>query len=115
MDNEGIEIQSVEFTETDIIIKYENNAIETLPKNMETYKAFHDKWLVENPPFISDIYKSQMRNIILANINNNKNCIEELDKFFQSPNEETAKKFFRYMRNRHITLPPQKAIWTPVQ
>lgn len=114
MDNEGIEIDSVEFTENDIIIKYQNNTIETLPRTIETYKAFHNKWLVENPPFISDIYKAQMRNIILSCINNNKNCIEELNQFFQSPNEETVKKFFTYMRNRHITLPPKKAIWAPV-
>jgi hypothetical protein len=110
MDNNNININSVELSEN-IVINYENDVVETLPKNIDTYKAFYDKWLVEDPPFISDIYKSQMRNIILACINNNQNCIDELNVFFSSPNEETVKKFFIYMRNRHTTLPEKKAIW----
>ena len=114
MDNQDVEIQSVEFSDNNIIIKYVNSAIETLPKDINTYKSFHEKWLIDNPPFISDIYKAQMRNIILASINNNSKCIDELNNFFQSPNEENVKKFFIYMRNRHITLPPQKAMWTQV-
>ena len=114
MENEGIEIKSVELSNDNIVVKYESGATETLPNDLDTYKAFHEKWLLNNPPFISDIYKAHMRNIILASINNNTKCISDLKVFFQSPNENDVKKFFSYMRTRPVILPPQKAIWKPV-
>lgn len=115
MENDGLEIVSVQFESGNCVVNYVNGAIETLPVNIETYKAFREKWLVSNPPFISDSYKVQMRNITLASINNNPKCIADLDKFFASPNEETVKKFFIYMRNRDATLPAKKAVWTVVK
>jgi hypothetical protein len=111
MENKGIEIQTVHFESKDIVINYVNGATETLPVNINTYKQFHDAWLVKNPPFISDLYKTQMRNIILACINNNQKCIANLDTFFASPNEEVVKKFLTYMRNRDTILPVKKAVW----
>ena len=92
MENEGIEIKSVELSNDNIVVKYESGATETLPNDLDTYKAFHEKWLLNNPPFISDIYKAHMRNIILASINNNTKCISDLKVFFQSPNENDVKK-----------------------
>ena len=114
MENPGVAIQSVHFESGKIIVNYENGATETLPIDKTTYEAFNQKWLVNNPPFISDIYKTQMRNIILACINTNPRCVADLEKFFSSPNEENVKKFFTYMRNRDAILPAKKAVWTPV-
>lgn len=114
MENQGIDIQSVGFNSGIVVVSYVNGATESFPANLDTYKAFYHKWLESNPPFISDLYKIQMRNIILASINNNQKCIADLNKFFSSPNEETVKKFFTYIRNREQTLPPKKAQWTPV-
>ena len=114
MENAGVEIQTVELTSGNIVVKYVNGATESLPNTLDTYKSFHDKWLVNNPPFISDIYKTQMRDIILSSINDNQRCIASLKAFFESPNEESVKKFLTYMRNRDTILPAKRAAWTPV-
>lgn len=114
MEQEGINLQSVELIDDNIIVKYENDAIETLPNNQETYKLFYTKWLKDDPPFISDINKVIMRNIILASINNNSKSIEDLRQFFSSPNEDQVKKFLDYMRKRAHILPEKKAIWKTV-
>lgn len=106
------EIDNISIVDGNIILKYANDASETLPINKETYTAFYNTWLKDNPPFISDSYKIMMRNIILATINNNQNCVNDLNVFFQTGNEETVKKFLTYMRKREQTLPAQKAIWT---
>lgn len=111
MEQPGIEIQSVELSDN-IVIKYANDTIETLPKNIDTWKAFHTFWLKDNPPFISDLHKITMRNIILASINNNQQSMEELQRYFSSPNEDQVTKFFIYMRKREEILPAKKAIWT---
>jgi hypothetical protein len=112
MENDGVEIESVLFESDNMIINYVNGANESLAVGLDTYKAFHQKWLVSNPPFISDSYKIQMRNIILASINNNPKCIADLNKFFIPANQNTVKKFFIYMRKRDATLPAKKAAWT---
>jgi len=111
MDNTGVDIQSV-VLDNDIVINYVNGASETYPKNVTTYKLFHDKWLVPLPPFISDKFKVQMRNITLATINNSDKSIQELSTYFNPPNEEVVKNFFTYMRSRNVILPPQKQQWT---
>lgn len=113
MENPGIDIQSVQLASGNIVVAFVNGATESYPNTADTYKLFHDKWLKDNPPFISDRYKVQMRNIILASINNNTKCINDMKKYFETPNEETVKKFFTYMRNRDSILPAQKAAWTP--
>jgi hypothetical protein len=114
MENQDIDILSVEFNSENLIVNYINDTTETLPINIDTYKAFYEKWLVPNPPFISDIFKIQMRNITLASINNNQKCIADLNRYFSSPNEEVVKNFLTYMRNRENTLPFKKAQWTPI-
>lgn len=114
MENQGIEIQNVEIADDNIVIKYMNDAIETLPNNSQTYKQFYDLWLRNNPPFISDIFKTEMRNITLVSINDNGKCVTDLQQFFNVGNEDRMKKFFTYMRNREGTLPAQKAMWKVV-
>jgi hypothetical protein len=96
----------------EINITYSNGEIECLPVNRETYIKMHDEWLVDQPPFISDLYKIQMRNIILATINNNERCIEELDFYFRDNNNDEIKKFLVYMRNRDLSQEKQK--WKPL-
>lgn len=111
MDNEGVTISSVILSQNEIKVNYENGAVETLPKSCETYHAFYQKWLVNDPPFISDKFKAQMRDIILCSINDKETCKMCLCEFFSSPNEEKVKQFLTYMRSRHMLLPQQKAIW----
>ena len=49
-----------------INIKYDNDALEELVVSPEMYANIKAKWLVEQPPFISDRYKNIMNNIILG-------------------------------------------------
>jgi hypothetical protein len=112
MENQGVEIQSVQFDSGNIVVSYVNGATESYPNDHTTYKLMHEKWLVNNPPFISDIYKVHMRNLILTCINDNEKCCCELKNFFAPPNEEAVKKFLTYMRKRDDILPAKRAIWT---
>jgi hypothetical protein len=114
MDNPGVEIRNIELANESIIITYENDAVETLSNNVDTYKAFYETWLKENPPFISDTHKLIMRNIILASINNDEKCINELREMF-SASPEIVRKFLTYMRRRLDILPEKKAAWHTVQ
>jgi hypothetical protein len=114
MENQGIEIRNIELVNDHINVTYENDAVESLPNTIDTYKTFYETWLKENPPFISDTHKLIMRNIILASINNDDKCINELRTFFQT-NPEAVKKFLTYMRHRLDILPEKKAIWHTVQ
>lgn len=111
MEHEGQSINTVTLDNGIISILYENGEIETLTNSKETFVNMHNKWLVDQPPFISDLYKVQMRNIILATINDNPKCIYDLCVFFSNGHEEEAKKFLTYMRNRDLTQEKQK--WTP--
>lgn len=93
-------------------IEYDNNMTENLSIGKDTYVRMHDTWLKEQPPFISDLFKIQMRNIILATINNNERCIHDLNIFFSSSNVEEVKRFLTYMRKRDLTSEKEK--WTPI-
>jgi hypothetical protein len=111
MEQVGIEISNVVIDESNtIVISYINNETERLPKTVETYKRLYADWLEQDPPFISDIFKVQMRDIILASINNDSVCIEELDKFFSNSNIEEVKRFLVYMRDRDTA--PARSLWT---
>lgn len=112
MDQKGIEIKSVVIDEqsNSVVITYENDVVETLPKTVDTYTALYKDWLVDEPPFISDIFKVQMRSIILASINNEPQCIEDLEQFFTNANIEEVKRFLVYMRKRDLKT--DKLIWT---
>lgn len=115
MEHTDTEIQSVQLTDDTIIVNYANDAVETLPNNIDTYRAFYNLWLKDDPPFISDIHKILMRNIILASIqSNNETAVNELYNFFSHPNEEAVQRFLTYMRNRVKFLPEKKAMWTPI-
>jgi hypothetical protein len=115
MENTGIEIKSVILQDNNIEVTYENGAVEILPNNLDTYKAFYNLWLKDNPPFISDVNKIMMRNIILASAvgNTDSKCINDLQEFF-STNPENVKKFLTYMRKRVDFLPEKKSVWRVV-
>jgi hypothetical protein len=91
-----------------IIIKYDNDALEELVVSLEMYAAIKAKWLVEQPPFISDRYKNIMNNIILGCIHKNERCISELNSYFAVGNDADVTAFFNYMRKRDLTEEKKK-------
>lgn len=86
-----------------LAITYDNGLTETLVIGKETYDRMYIEWLKEQPPFISDIYKHNMNNIILSSIHNNNKCIIELNGFFRETNKDEVIKFINYMRSRDLT------------
>ncbi len=86
-----------------MVITYDNEMTETLVIGKETYDKMYKEWLVEQPPFISDVYKQMMNNIILSSIHNNPKCIAELNGFFRVENKEEVMSFIIYMRGRDLT------------
>lgn len=113
MENPGVEITSVDLSDNQIKITYANDAIEILPTNHDTYQKFHETWLVPNPPFITDRFKIEMKDITLCTINHKQSCEDCLDKFFSPSNEAKVKDFLTYMRKRSDILPAERAKWTP--
>nr|QPI16551.1 MAG: hypothetical protein NIOZUU159_00039 [Virus NIOZ-UU159] len=109
MENTNNTITSLLITDNNVIVSYDNINKETIPLNTDSYKKMRDTWLKENPPFISDKFKKNMNNIILASIQNKKKSIQELSEFFKEGNEEEIIKFFNYMRTRDLT--EEKAKW----
>ena len=93
---------------TKIIIKYDNEQTEELTVCNGMYSNIKNKWLVDQPPFISDRFKNIMNNIILACIHKNERCINELNAYFAVGNEENVKSFFNYMRKRDLTEEKKK-------
>ena len=114
MENIGIDIVNVTLDNDEIILKYANDAIETLPVNHTTFKTFREVWLKPNPPFISDKFKSQMKDITHTCVHNDDKCCDKLKQFFRSPNEAEVLKFFNYMRSRDSILPAQREKWRVV-
>lgn len=112
MEQLGINLKSVILNGETIVINYDNDTVETLNNNLDTYKVMHTTWLVPLPIFITDKFKIQMKNIILASTNTNQKAIDDLKKYFSSPNELEVVKFLTYMRKRAIVIPPQKEQWT---
>jgi len=110
MENTNNTITSLLITDNNVIVSYDNSNKETIPLNTNSYKKMRDTWLKENPPFISDKFKKNMNNIILASIQNKQKSIQELSEFFKEGNEEEIIKFFNYMRTRDLT--EEKAKWT---
>lgn len=110
MENTNNTITSVSITDNNVVVLYDNNNQETIPLNTDSYKKMRDTWLKKQPPFISDKYKKNMNNIILASIQNKQKSIQELSDFFKEGNEEEILNFFNYMRNRDLT--DEKAKWT---
>ena len=96
-------ISDIAFIENTMIIYYDNNETESLILGKDTYSKMYKEWLVEQPPFISDIYKQNMNNIILSTIHNNPDCVRALNNFFVDDNKEEVMKFINYMRTRDLT------------
>jgi hypothetical protein len=111
MENKDIPISTVEISDNNIIITYENSNIETLPINMETYKKMYEEWLKPLPPFISDKYKTIMRALILVSTTNNTSELSKLSNFFTSANIENVKLFLTYMKGRVVLIPIDKQKW----
>lgn len=112
MENKGIEISSIDLSNNEIKISYQNNAIETLPNNHSTYQLFYDSWIVSNPPFITDRFKIQIKDITMCCINHKQSCEDCLDNFFKPGNEKTVKEFLTYMRKRSEIIPLERVKWT---
>ena len=105
------EIKTLLLTLTTIEITYENDIEEIVNKNAEGYKKLYDAWLLEQPMFISDIYKTQMRDLNFA-ARNNQTSLNNLNIFLSEDNYTEALKFITYMRKRDLTYEKQK--WTVV-
>lgn len=110
MENLDNIISDVDITDVNIIITYDNNVMEKITKTYEGYGRMHSTWLANNPAFISDIFKKQMRDLSLCHLTENTACFIDLNKFFSNNNKETVINFFNYMRKRNLN-PLDKTIW----
>jgi hypothetical protein len=103
MENVNNQLVDITFDDNEMTITYDNEMTETLVIGKETYDKMYKEWLVEQPPFISDVYKQIMNNIILSSIHNNQKCIGDLNGFFRVENKDEAINFIKYMRGRDLT------------
>lgn len=103
------EITTIVFTPETITITYDNNEVEIVEKTKEGYKKLYDAWLKEQPMFISDIFKTQMRDLSFACRNNQESLIQ-MNKFLSEENKEQALAFIVYMRKRDLTFERSKWI-----
>ena len=103
------DVVDVSLTDTDINIVYQNGGNGILTKDKEGYKKMYDEWLLEQPMFISDIYKTQMRDLSFGS-RNNQASVDNLNKFFSESNKTEVIKFLNYMRKRDITFEKNKWI-----
>ena len=103
MENINNTIVDITFIDNTFTIIYDNELTETLVIGKETYDKMYKEWLKEQPPFISDVYKQNMNNIILTAIHKKKECIAELNGFFREENKEEVLNFIKYMRGRDLT------------
>lgn len=110
MDYKGFDIKSLSINNDTITVTYSNDQIEIIPKNSESYLAMYYEWILDNPVFITDIYKDQMHHLFFAGKNHNQDSINFLNTFFSSENIDEALKFINYMRTRDLTEDRKK--WT---
>ena len=101
------QIKDVVMTNDEIQITYMNSMMEVIGKNKDGYKKMYDGWLLEQPMFISDIYKIQMRDLFFASRGNMTN-INNLNMFFTEGNKTEVLKFLIYMRSRDLTFERDK-------
>jgi hypothetical protein len=106
------DVVDVSLTETDINIVYQNGGNGLLTKDKEGYKKMYDEWLLEQPMFISDIFKTQMRDLSFGS-RHNQTPVDNLNKFFSESNKTEVIKFLNYMRKRDITF--EKAKWIKIK
>ena len=108
MEQVGISIKNIDITMSNIIVTYENDHIEMISKTGESYKQMYNEWLLEDPPFISDIFKKQLRDLSLYFLNSNTECLNYLNNFFVYENKDNVLRFLNYMRIRDITNDKKK-------
>jgi hypothetical protein len=113
MENLSNTITDVVIDNDNIVITYDNAAIETLPRTYETYKAMYNIWMVNEPVFISDKFKPTLNLLVL--INSDRKHVDKLNIFFVENNVENVKKFFIYMRGRKEYLAAEKLKWTKIK
>ena len=112
MDFKELDIISISFDEdnNNLFVTYSNNEIETVPKNADTYDRMYDEWLLDQPMFISDIFKTQMRELFFVAKNNDGEALNSLNAFFCESNKDQVLKFLVFMRKRDLT--EEKKKWT---
>jgi hypothetical protein len=103
------EVVTVSFDDTSFTLLYDNGETEIVKKNKEGYRSLYDAWLKEQPMFISDIFKTQIRDLTFAS-NGNAVSTNELNSFLSELNKEQAIKFIVYMRKRDLTF--ERSKWT---
>jgi hypothetical protein len=103
------DVVDVIFSDTELNIIYQNGGNEIITKDKEGYKKLFDGWLLEQPMFISDIYKTQMRDLSFGS-RNNPASVNNLNNFFVETNKVEVLKFINYMRKRDLTFEKQKWI-----
>jgi len=103
------DVVDVILTETEIKIIYQNGGNEILTKDKDGYKRMFDEWLKEQPMFISDIFKTQIRDLSFGS-RNNQASVNNLNNFFSENNKTEVIKFLNYMRKRDLTFEKQKWI-----
>jgi len=111
MEQVGLLVVDVNLNIGSIEIIYANNAKEIINKNQDGYKLMYDNWLVQQPMFISDKFKDQMRHIEFAARGNTK-LLSDLNNFFTDSNKINVIKFLNFMRERDLTY--EKAKWKHV-
>ena len=65
MENLENAITDVTIVDENIVITYDNGAIETLPKTVDTYKRMYEMWVKDEPVFISDKFTSFAKIVLL--------------------------------------------------
>ena len=75
-------VKDIVFTNETIELTYENDAKEVVQKRREGYKDLYNAWLKENPMFISDKFKTQIRDLTYASNGNETNLNEINNEFF---------------------------------
>ena len=103
------DVIDIEVIENDLNIKYQNGGSEIVHMDKDGYKILFDAWLKEQPMFISDIYKTQMRDLTFG-ARNNQTSVDNLTTFLKNDNKIEVMKFINYMRKRDLTFEKQKWI-----
>jgi len=109
MDYPEEDVVDVIFSDSEIKIIYEKGGNEIITKDKDGYKKLFDAWLLEQPMFISDIYKTQMRDLSFGS-RNNQASVNNLNNFLVESNKTEVIKFINYMRKRDLTFEKQKWI-----
>jgi len=110
LDNTIVNINYI-ISEKKLSIIYDNNSVEDLVLNKNTFIAIFDKWFIETPVFITDKFKAQIKSLNFVKIDKDvvKN-LNDLNIFFGDTDK--ALKFFNYVRSRKEIIDLDKKKWT---